>query len=243
MSEERIIFWIDNNRRFLAISVISILIGAATFMIWRDFQTKNIKEISSEFYFVKKDLEEEIEKINPKDKKNKKNNRIANLLLSAAGKIQKIYSPSMDQKAKKYTQIIEKYSKIDLAAFHALYLADFYDEYGKKEKGRALLESLAAERKSATKVNQWLFFRLSSYYMDQKDCNKALPLLTKILKKKKGSYLHNEAHTQIGICHEHMGNIEKAKESYKKALQEQGQALSAKKYLRDLELKQKIKNQ
>ena len=193
---EDIALWI--KRYFKAIALVFFLAGliAMAFIAWHKWQENQEKKTQDSLYKLKSDLKALI-----KDSKTANQNKPLAL------------SREMKDKAKIYEEAIKKSQKSRAGAVFSIDLADFYYQRGAKQKAKDLLSLFAFPEKSSS-LYQLVSFQLSSYYMDEGECEKALALLSALRSNKKAVPFHSESDLQQGLCLERLGRYDLALSKY-----------------------------
>jgi predicted negative regulator of RcsB-dependent stress response len=123
-----------------------------------------------------------------------------------------------------------------VASFQAsLMLAQIHMDANQLTKAIEDLEVKANQKSPSDLVGAILLLKLSSFYDQNKQCDKALPILEKLVSQSGAEEFKPEALLREGLCNETLGKNDKAKEIYQKLSTEfsdtqQGQQAS--KYLK-----------
>ena len=153
-----------------------------------------------------------------------------------------VFTEEMKVQAKAYKQAILDNQKAQISSYFVIDLAEFYYRYGEKEEAMQLLSHFASPQ-SKQVLNQMASFQLASYFMNDKNCEKALDLFEKLLLNKSAEGFYNEVRLQKAICLEHLGRSQVALNEYDKMIIENPKtaiARQAKDYKKLLILKQKL---
>lgn len=229
LSGQAIMRWIQAHLKAVAALVVIFIILLVSVPLFFQWQKKQNKKIYGELYSLQMSLQK------AGVKSNDKNYRVANAnpynwLTKTENKKKLIYSPEMVSLAQSFEQKIKTYQSRKAGAVFAIDLANFYNLHNKKEKAKNLLLPFAQAKKSSS-IYHLASFQLATYYMDNKQCDEALPLWKNLIDNKRAGYIHQEAHIQSALCYEQQKNYTEAKNHYN---------LIAKKSLNRFELK-KIK--
>ncbi len=140
-----------------------------------------------------------------------------------------------DESAKAFESVIQNYSGTQASKVAAIELSQaFLDE----KKADGALKVFDNAKASGSDIVSSLFYLQNAKVLEANGkCGDALPLLEKVWNSKSAlKALQTEARLRAGICHEQLGQLDKAKEMFKLAGQEKGAAAdTAKKYLRLIE--------
>ena len=206
ITREKIVSWQLENLKAI-LSFISILIFIAVAILTWNWQKKQ-QEYKAQVALYKfklslKDLTKEDE-----------DNKNFNFLKKEEDK-KLVLTQDMEKLASSYEQVIKEQKKFQTAVASAIDLADFYYRYGKKEQAKKLLSLFAFPLKKHS-LYHLAVFQLVSYYMNEKDCEKALPLLSKLISNKKAKAFYMESRLQKALCLEAEGKSKLALEEYEK---------------------------
>ncbi len=235
--------WIYQNFKFLLIVVgicLFCLIAGGVFLEW---QSSHIKKVYGELYKIQRKLQVAGEKANGKNYR-KQNKDISSFLNKAKDKKSFVYSEDMKSLSQKYEEILKNYKGQKVGAVFAIDLADFFYLNGEKERALSLL-SLFTFPKKKSSIYHLVSFQLANYYMDEKNCEKALAIWKPLRTNKTAVSFHKNAHLQSALCHEQMKNYAEAKKLYTKIIKNSFNELDKKKfqeYIYLLTLKQKLEN-
>ena len=174
-------------------------------IFWLEWQNKQEKQIQDRLYTLQSSLNQAVQKQNKKTEKGK---------LNAPARLDKIQrTKDIKQKAADYEKAIKQNHKRILTTSFAMDLADFYYRQEEKEKAKNLLSLFAFPNRSSS-LYHLLSLQLSSYYMDEGECKKALPLLKALSANKKASPFHAESALQEALCLENLSLYKQALEKY-----------------------------
>ena len=237
-SAEKMALWTAANFRgilfFFGLLFFAGLIGVG----WTEWREKRESRAYSALYTAQSALQKAGGKASGKGYRGRGREQMLSQIL---GKGQKapVYSEEMAKRAAAYGKLLKSLKSSRAAAAFAIDLADFYRFHKKTAAARETISPFALPEKSSA-LYHLASFQLASYYMEEKNCGKALSLLEALAGNKKAAPFHREAYLQIGLCREGQNQDEEAAASYRKALaggKEDGAALLAKEYLRLLKLK------
>ena len=211
INAERVAFWVKNHLKIiLFFFFLSILTGFA-FIAWKEWQEKKGKQIWNALYEVQKSLKQLVENTEGKQKEKTLN------FLDPDKQKPLIFNEEMKKKADLYEKTIKQFQKNTSSAAFAIDLANFYYKYGETKKAKELLLPFALPKKTSS-IYHLLSFQLATYYMNEKECEKALALLEELNSNKKASYFHLESDLQQAICLEHLNRYEQALHKYENIL-------------------------
>ena len=159
-----------------------------------------------------------------------------------------VYSEEMKAGAVAYEKALRANQHSPAGAVGAVDLADFYYLAGEKEKALSLLSLFSApssgffRRKRDGSVGALVRLQLAGFYMNEKNCEKALPLLFAVTETKKAEPFHPPAWLNIGLCHERLKDTARVEEAYGNIISkypESASARTAEIYLRLFKISQK----
>jgi len=133
----------------------------------------------------------------------------------------------------KLNSVMEEYPKSKAAIQSAILMADIHIEKKNVPQAISTLEKSFASF-SGELIDSMMALKLSSLYEQNKQCDKALPVLEKIFNSEV-TELKPEALLREALCEESLGNMDKAKQSYQKLSTEfsdTNQGQQAQKYLK-----------
>ena len=195
INPEPMVLWIKQNfKKILWISSFSAL-AALVFIGWSQWEKDQERQIQDSLYELQKSLKELVEKSGGKTKENL------------------VFSQEMKEKARFYEEAIKQNQKSRVAIAFSVDLADFYYQRGEKDKAKELLALFAFPDESSSGYHL-ASFQLASYYMDEKECEKALAILSHLNRNPKALYLHLESELQQAICLEHLNRYNQALHKY-----------------------------
>ena len=228
----QIIMFLQKRMKILLVLFACIILVFLSFFFvskWKQNQEIQVKDRLRWFQESLKNLEKEPE---TKDNAFGIPEEVGDLVLTEEMKIQ----------AKAYKQAIQDNQQAQISSYFAIDLADFYYRYGEKETAVQLLSHFSLPQSKQT-LSQMASFQLASYFMNDKNCDKALDLFEKLLLNKSAEGFYNEARLQKAICLEHLDRSQAALKEYDKIIIENPKtAISrqAKDYKKLLILKQKL---
>ena len=232
--------WMQNN--FLAIVVIIgvLVVGFVCAALFFEWQRAQEKKIHGNLYEMQRSLDAAAIKANGEDYKKMQSNPYAFLLKNKDKEF--VYSDEMKASAQSYESVLKNYQNKKAGVSFAIKLANFYYMHGQKEQARNLLVSFAQAKKRNV-IYHLSAFQLANYYMNDKECDKAISLWNDLIKNKKAKHLHKEAYKQSAICYEYQKNYIAARKAYEEILNKYPNDLDTqpvKKYIHLLNLKQKL---
>lgn len=236
ITSEQISLWIGQNFRGLIVAFSSFALIALAFVGWGQWIKKEEIKIQNSLYGFQQSLNkltgEPKEKENPLDflDKPKKKEKL-------------VFNQEMKDKARLYDEAIRKNQKSRVAVSFAVDLANFYYQRDEKQKAKELLSFFALPNKSLDSY-QLASFQLAGYYMDDRECEKAMPILSDLIKNKNAGFLHLEAELQSAICLEHLKRYNQALNKYESIINKEPEdyiGRLAQDYKRLLILKRRLK--
>ena len=250
--EQKTALWIQNHLKAILFGTGFVcILGLSTFA-WVQWERHQEKQVHDRIYIYRSALEKAHKKANGENHKRGVKN-IADFF-KPKKETPFVYSDDMKAKAGKYEEAIKKDQKTLAAAAAAIDLADFYYQAGEREKARSLLSlfshgkrnvlSVLFEEKKSSSVYTLLRLQLAGFYMDEKNCEKALPLLSLVANTKHAEPFHSETWLQMGLCYEQLKDSFKVEETYGKIREqypESSVAQTAEVYLRLFKISQKYK--
>lgn len=237
-SSEAFVIWLSRelNRILWLMAFISFTIVA--FLIWNQYQNTENKKLENALYVQQAALKQLIEKSEPVQKEPDKENPFQDI----PDQKPKIFSKPMKEQASSYARLIKAHPGRVSAASFAGDLADFYWQREERAEAIDLLLPFAQAKKSLN-IYHLLSFQLASYYMDEKKCEAAIPLLSALITNEKARFLHLESRLQKAICLEHLKRREAALHEYESIIHQDSGYLGrvAQDYKRLLILKNQLK--
>ena len=208
INPEQMVLWIKQNfKKILWISSFSAL-AVLVFIGWSQWEKNQERQIQDSLYELQKSLKELVEKSGEKTKE-----KSLDLLKNSDPKGNPVFSQEMKEKARFYEEAIKQNQKRRAAIAFSVDLADFYYRRGEKDKAKELLALFAFPDKSSNGYHL-ASFQLASYYMDAKECEKALAILSHLNRNPKALYFHLESELQQAICLEHLNRYDQALHKY-----------------------------
>ena len=206
-TREQLILWLGKNLKvILSVCVVTAVI-AISVLTWNWLQKKREYKAQADLYTLKMSL-----KALTKEDDNK--NPLSFFKKESAEK-ELVLTEDIEQKALFYEQSIKQNQSFQTAVSFAIDLSDFYYRYGRKEKAKELLSLFALPLKKHS-VYHLAVFQLASYYMNEKDCEKAFLLFSQLISNKKASAFHLESRLQRALCLEALNRSKEALEEYEK---------------------------
>ena len=250
--ERKIASWIQDYLKPLLFGTGLICVLGLSAFSWIQWEKHQEKQAHDRIYIYRSALEKAYKKANGENHKRGAKD-IADFFKPNKEE-PFIYSDDMKAKAEKYEEAIKKEQKTLAAAAAAIDLSDFYDQAGEKEKAVALLSlfsqkkrnvlSVLFGKKSSASVYILLRLQLAGFYMDEKNCESALPLLYLVTDTKDAEPFHPETWLQMGLCYEQLKDSSKVEETYikiKEQYPENPAAQTAEVYLRLFKISQEYK--
>ena len=164
------------------------------------------------------------------------------------GKAASLYSDEMKAAAALLEESALTHAGRKAAAPFVAGLSDFYFRNGERERARAFLQEFLQRSESGRRPPSGFLYRLirlqlASFYMDERLCDQALPVLEEALSGRP-DLLEAEIHLKRGLCLEEAGRAEEAESAYKKAMENKPEDMTsaaAKDRLLFLRLKREFK--
>ena len=238
IGKEKISNFLRENLRSLVWQAGLLFLFGAGLAVFFHFQNKREKQINEMLYGYKQQLEQAGKKANGKDYNR---NSAVDLFLYKEKDV--IYSDEMKRIANQFEQFLKENKGREISIYFVIDLADFYFKSGQKKKAQSLLEMFSNENRFST-AYQLARLQLASYYMDEKLCEKALPVLEGAIHKKKPGLFDTEIYLKKGLCYEKTNQKEQARQSYQKVIEKEPEspsAIKAKDYLLVMRLKGALK--
>ena len=204
MSMEKIVYWIRKHLKKILSCIIFFILLGLSFIAWSEWREEQNRKLQDSLYELQTSLNKVIE--TQKEKKNK--SKTAQTF---------VFSEEIKNQLDFYEQTIRQNHKSIIAATFAMDLADLYYRHKEEKKAKEFL-SLFVSSKSSSSLYHLLSFQLAAYYMDGKECNKALTLLKSLSKNKKALSFHLESNLQQALCLEHLGFYEQALHKYEQVI-------------------------
>ena len=206
-TREQLVLWIGTNFK-LILSVFAVMVLIATSaLIWNWQKKEQEYKVQASLYKLKMSLKALTKE---DDSKNS-----FSFLKQESAKKELVLTEGMKQRASLYEQSIKKNQKFQTTVSFAVDLADFYYRYNQKEQAKELLSlfALPLERRS---VYHLAVFQLAGYYMNERECGKALPLFSQLISNETALAFHLESRLQRALCLEFMNRSKEALEEYEK---------------------------
>ena len=250
--EQKITSWIQDHLNPILYGTGFICVCGLSVFAWFQWENQEEKQAYDRIYSHRSALEKAHKKSNGEN--HKRGAKSIADLFKPKKEAPFVYSDEMKIKAEKYEEAIRKDQKTLAGAAAAIDLADFYNQAGEKAKAISLLTlfshrsqgllSFLFKRKHSSSVYTLLRLQLANFYMDEKNCEKALPLLSFVTETKNAKPFHPETWLQMGLCYEQMQDILRVEETYKKIKDQypdSPMAQTAEVYLRLFKISQKYK--
>ena len=209
--------WIQNNRGYVIFGLGCACLLGLSFFAWYQWRGYVERRAYEKIYPYQADFETAYQKANGE------NHRRGVVSLSDIFTRREsppfVYSEEMKKKSEDYEKALKSLGNIAASAVSAVDLADFYHKAGERKKAMALL-SFFLQRNLSSSVQALIRFQLAGLYMDEKNCEKALPLLLQIIKDKKARPFHPESRLRYGLCQEQMNASALAEEAYTEIMKE-----------------------
>ncbi|MDE0092647.1 MAG: tetratricopeptide repeat protein [Oligoflexia bacterium] len=233
MTREQLILWVRKNLKMILSAFVVAILLSVCFLTWNWWKKKQEYKAQVSLYRLQRSLQALLpEEETP-----------FNFLKTKDVQKEFVLTKDMEQKALLYEQAIKRSQRFQTAVSFAIDLADFYYRYGQKEKAKEVLSLFAFPLKSHS-LYHLAVFQLAGYYMNEKNCEKALPLLSQLSSNEKASAFHLESRLQKSLCLESMNRYTEALGEYEKLDSENPDSYIgrlAQDYKRLLILKEKLK--
>lgn len=150
--------------------------------------------------------------------------------VAASGDLQKDYGSVIPGLEK----VVSEHSGTVAAGQAAAYLAAIYQEYGKLDEAKAVLEKPLKDAKGGTLIHAVLHMMQGNILASQDNCKEAVTAFQRV-----ENFLSVDASVKAGVCYEKLGQFDQAAAMYRKASTEtdSSSSLAAKGFLRALEQK------
>ena len=208
MNPERFVFWLEKNLKAVLLAFVFGLFLVGGWVAHNWWEQKQEIKISKSLYQFQKDLQLLAEKPKGDSLKDleKKDEKL-------------IWTEELRSKTSAYERAVREKPKSRIAVRFAIDLADFYYRHQKKQKAKNLLSLFALAGKSSS-LYHLASFQLATYYINDRDCQKALPVLKTLSANEKAQTFHAESALQQGICLEFLNQGHLALEQYDKLINE-----------------------
>lgn len=213
--DQKIIQWVEQNFRYVLGLCGILLFGCVAVLVWSEWSKSQDQKIYSEIFIFKSKLDKATLEAN-----NGSNFRDKSQSFYRAFKKdtpEPVYSDKMNQVALEYEKKIKNHINKKVAGFFVIDLADYFHQKGEIQKAQNLLALFLKDRKPK-KFLLIVYMQLISYYMDQGNCSKALPLLDRIIKTDNARTFHSEAFVQKGVCYAKESKWDQAEKMYRSSL-------------------------
>jgi len=193
VTSEQIALWIRRHFKSILFAFSFSVLTAVAFIGWSQWVKNQEKQIQESLYQLQKSLHALVESSEKTTEKKKT----------------PVFDQEMKDQAHSYEQAIMQHQKSRTAVIFAVDLADFYFQRGEVKKAKQLLSLFAFPSKSSS-IYHLASFQLSSYYMDTKECEKALEILSQLNLNKEAAPFHLESDLQQALCLEHLNLYDQA---------------------------------
>ena len=209
ITSDQIAFWIRVRIKTILLALSFIVLMVCAFIGWNRWKEKQENKLQDSLYAFQKSLHTLVG--DPERQSKEKNLNF----LTNSGKHKKppVFNQEMKDKARSYEEAIRENQKSRISAVYAVDLADFYYQRAESKKAKELLALFAFPEKSSS-IYHLASFQLVSYYMDDKECSKALEILSVLVLNKKAVPFHLEGNLQEALCLEHLNRYEQALHKY-----------------------------
>ncbi len=156
--------------------------------------------------------------------------------VAATGDLQKDYGTVIPG----FESVIKEHSGTVAAGQAAVYLASIYQEHGKLDEAKAVLEKPLKDLSKDTLIYSVANMVYGNILASQDNCKDAVASFERVK-----NFLSVDASVKAGVCYEKLGQLDRAAEMYRKAStqSESSSSLAAKGYLRALEQKRQTQQQ
>ncbi len=156
--------------------------------------------------------------------------------VAATGDLQKDYGTVI----RGFEAVIKDHSGTVAAGQAAVYLASIYQEYGKLDEAKAVLEKPLKDLSNDTLIYSVANMVYGNILASQDNCKDAVTIFERVK-----NFLSVDAAVKAGVCYEKLGQLDQAADMYRKAStqSESSSSLAAKGYLRALEQKRQSTGQ
>lgn len=248
--EQKIVLWLQKHFKGILFGVGSVCLSGLSVFAWFQWGEYKEEQAYDKIYIYQSAFKKAYEKANGDNYKRGAKSVVD--FFKPTKETPFVYSNEMKTNAGQYEDAIRANQSALAGAAAAIDLADFYHQAGEKGKALALL-SLFSHRTQkflpsffgknrSSSVYALLRLQLAGLYMDQKNCEKALPLLSMITNTKSARPFHPEAWLQKGICYEEVKDVFRVEEAYgtiKENYPDSPAAQTAEVYLRLFKISQK----
>ena len=208
ISSEQIALWIRSQIKKILFGFSFFVLMAFVFIGWNQWKKDQEIKIQDSLYKFQKSLNALAK--NPERPSKEKNLK---LLIDSEKNKTLVFTQEMKDKARSYEEAIRESQKRRISAVYAVDLANFYYQRGEMKKAKELLVLFAFPEKSSS-IYHLASFQLATYYMNDKECPKALELLSALVLNKKAVPFHLEGDLQQALCLEHLNRYEQALHKY-----------------------------
>lgn len=145
--------------------------------------------------------------VNDKSKDKKSDDKKSDIEPVASGDIEKDYGSIITD----FKNVISKYDGSSAASLSALHLAEIYNQYKKPEEGLTVLEGQKNKINENSLIGGLLMQTYGTLLANQGKCADANKVWELLLGKSKLSFMEPELKIKMALCHESLGDLEKAK--------------------------------
>ena len=210
---EQIAFWLAKHFKGILLGFSFVVLAALGFIAWSGWKEKENRKAQEALYELQESLKALVKKSENKEEEP------AISFKDSFGKKPLVFSQEMKAQAKLYEEAIKQRKKLQSSVVFAIDLADFYYQRGEREQAKELL-SLFAFPKRDSGIYHLASFQLAAYYMDVKECEKALEILSALSFNPSAAPFHLESGLQQALCLEHLSRYDKALHKYEAVINE-----------------------
>ena len=248
--EQKIILWLQKHFKSILIGAGTVCASGLAAFVWFQWGEHKEKQAYNKIHIYQSAFEKAYKEANGDNYKRGAKSVVD--FFKPKKEAPFVYSNEMKMKVGPYEDAIRANQKTLAGAAAAIDLADFYHQAGEDKKALSLLSLFSHRTQNflpflfgknrSSSVYTLLHLQLAGLYMDQKNCEKALPLLSIITNTKSAQPFHPEAWLQKGLCYEEMKDVFRVEEAYgiiKDNYPDSSVAQTAEVYLRLFKISQK----
>lgn len=227
--------FIHRYRMAIILFIAVTFLAGLSYSLLHTYQMDKEEEAQTAFYRAEKkylDRKEELEK--PEESKKKKTAKMESVE-------PKDLESDFGGTIKAFNEVVVKHPGSQAAILSALNLAEIYEDYDHLDQAFKVLDE-AAKKVDGNLLFGFIYLKLGSVLVLRDQCEQAVSYWNAILEKQDMDYLHPYVILRKAFCHEKLGQMELAKEQFKKLSTDFGDrsvGRAGKRYLRWLRVQDK----
>lgn len=196
----------------MALTVLGlVLLGGGGTWAYRYFQHEKNIEVRGQLYAQEKAIQEAekklfdkaLESVNKKSNKNQDKNQIPEVK-----KDQATFDANYAELAQKLDATIRAHADLEVARTSAMFLADFYSQYGQNDKAKDLLKSMLKSGSSSVVTVGLLKSQLAGMLTNKTECSEAVQLYTELINEASLKFLYPTSLLRRAACQFQLGKVQ-----------------------------------